>query len=270
MSATLTMRDVVAEYSPGQPILRGLTLAAEPGHLSVIIGPNGSGKSTALRVLAGLLIPTSGTVSLRTDSDELDVSHVPAHERAGRGIGFLPQGHSVFPAMSVHDNLLLGGWSVRRSRKISDAVASAYARYPALADKRNAPAGSLSGGQQRILELARSLIADPSILLVDEPSAGVAPVVATLMYQELAQLRDEGRTVILVDQDVRAALAVADTVYVLKSGAVDRWGPTADFGDDLDALVRDWLALDPAADTPHASIPQADTPQANYAEEAHS
>ncbi len=260
MSATLTMREVVAEYSPGQPILRGLNFTPEPGELAVIIGPNGSGKSTALRVLAGLLIPTSGSVYVQNGSNELDVSHAPAHARAGLGIGFLPQGHSVFPAMSVHDNLLLGGWSVRRSRKIRDAVASAYERYPALADKRNAPAGSLSGGQQRILELARSLIADPAILLVDEPSAGVAPLVATLMYRELAQLRDEGRTVILVDQDVRAALAVADTVYVLKSGAVDRCGPTADFGDDLDALVRDWLALDPATETP----------QPDYVEEAHS
>jgi branched-chain amino acid transport system ATP-binding protein len=150
--------------------------------------------------------------------------------------------------MSVHDNLLMGGWCMRRSaRAVKTAAAHAYDRYPVLADKRGAPAGSLSGGQQRILELARALITDPSILLVDEPSAGVAPAVAALMYRELAQLRDEAHTVILVDQDVRAALAVADTVYVLKSGRIDRYGPASVVGDDLDALVQDWLSIGPAA-----------------------
>jgi branched-chain amino acid transport system ATP-binding protein len=246
--ATLAMTDVVAEYFPGQPILRHLTLHPEPAQLSVILGPNGSGKSTALRVLAGLLIPTAGEVVLCTGDTEKTVSTVSAHHRPALGISYLPQGHSVFPAMSVQDNLLLGGWSVRRTRRIRDAVTQVYDRYPALADKRRAAAGSLSGGQQRILELGRALISDPSILLIDEPSAGVAPAVAALMYRELAQLRDEGRTVILVDQDVRAALEVADVVYVLKSGHVDRWGPTAEFSGDLDALVRDWLSLDTTAD----------------------
>jgi branched-chain amino acid transport system ATP-binding protein len=246
--ATLALHEVVAEYFPGQPILRDLTLCPEPAQLSVILGPNGSGKSTALRVLAGLLIPTSGEVLLRSASSDRPISNVAAHHRPALGISYLPQGHSVFPAMSVHDNLLLGGWSVRRTRRIRDAVSGVYDRYPALADKRRDAAGSLSGGQQRILELGRALIADPAILLIDEPSAGVAPAVAALMYRELAQLRDEGRTVILVDQDVRAALEVADAVYVLKSGRVDRWGPTATFSGDLDALVRDWLSLDPTAD----------------------
>jgi branched-chain amino acid transport system ATP-binding protein len=256
--ATLALNDIVAEYFPGQPILRNLTLRPEPAQLSVILGPNGSGKSTALRVLAGLLIPTSGEVVLRSADTEKSVTKVAAHHRTALGISYLPQGHSVFPGMSVHDNLLLGGWSVRRTRRIRDAVTEVYDRYPALADKRRELAGSLSGGQQRILELGRALIADPSILLIDEPSAGVAPAVAALMYRELAQLRDEGRTVILVDQDVRAALEVADAVYVLKSGQVDRWGPTATFSGDLDALVRDWLSLDPAAGAVRTDAPTED------------
>jgi branched-chain amino acid transport system ATP-binding protein len=242
--ATLALVDVVAGYFPDQHILNDLTLNPPAGELSVIIGPNGSGKSTALRVLAGLLRPSVGRVLLGSGPNDTDVSAIPAHARTGLGIAYLPQGHSVFPAMSVHDNLVLGGWCMRRSRTaLRAAVAQAYDRYPALAAKRSAPAGSLSGGQQRILELARALISDPGILLIDEPSAGVAPDVAAVMYRELAQLRDEGRTVVLVDQDVRAALAIADTVYVLKSGSLDRSGPAAAIGADLDTLVQDWLSI---------------------------
>lgn len=243
-AATLELDHVCAEYFPGQPILRDLTLSPAAGELSVIIGPNGSGKSTALRVLAGLLRPTRGQVRLRAAGTSTDVSAVPAQRRSRLGVSYLPQGHSVFPAMSVHDNLILGGWPVRRSRSaLTSAVHDMYERYPALADKRHAQAGSLSGGQQRILELARALVPNPSVLLIDEPSAGVAPAVAAVMYRELDALRREGRTVILVDQDVRAALAIADTVHVLRAGRVDRSGPAAEVGGDLDGLVQDWLAL---------------------------
>jgi branched-chain amino acid transport system ATP-binding protein len=248
VTTTLRLDDVVAGYFPDRPILHGLTIAPEPGGIAVVIGPNGSGKSTALRVLAGLLRPGSGRVVLSGADGERDVSAVPAHRRSALGIGYLPQGHSVFPAMTVHDNLVLGGWPVRRERaRAAAAVAAVYERYPALAAKRTAAAGSLSGGQQRILELARALVPDPSVLLVDEPSAGVAPAVAAVMYAELAALRGEGRTIVLVDQDVRAALAIADTVHVLKSGRVDRSGPVAAFTGGLDALVHDWLAVGGAA-----------------------
>jgi branched-chain amino acid transport system ATP-binding protein len=243
---TLQLADVEAEYLPGQPILRGLTLAPEPGEIAVVIGPNGSGKSTALRVMAGLLRPSRGRVVLRSSDGETDVSRVPPHLRSGLGVGYLPQGHSVFPALSVHDNLVLGAWPIRSSRRrVAQAVAATYDRYPPLAAKRTAAAGSLSGGQQRILELARALVPDPSVLLIDEPSAGVAPAVAAAMYGELHSLRGEGRTVILVDQDVRAALAIADSVHVLKSGRVDRSGTATSFDGSLDALVHDWLAVGP-------------------------
>ncbi|MFR9805197.1 ABC transporter ATP-binding protein [Pseudonocardia sp. RS010] len=249
-TATLQLDDVDAEYFPGQPILRGLTLRPEPGEVSVIIGPNGSGKSTALRVLAGLLPPSRGRVLLRTEAGEQDVAAAPAHLRSGLGVSYLPQGHSVFPALSVHDNLVLGGWPIRRSRsRAARAVAAMYDRYPALAAKRTAPAGSLSGGQQRILELARALVPDPSVLLIDEPSAGVAPAVATVMYRELQALRGEGRTVVLVDQDVRAALGIADSVHVLRSGRVDRSGSATSFDGNLDALVHEWLAVGPGRST---------------------
>lgn len=245
MTSTLELDRVTAEYFPGQPILNELRLAPAAGEVSLIIGPNGSGKSTALRVLAGFLKPSAGHVMHRTSEGATDVSGVPAHNRSQLGIAYVPQGHSVFPAMTVHDNLILGGWPIRRPRrKLAAAVRAIYERYPALAEKSSAPAGSLSGGQQRILELGRALVSEPTILLIDEPSAGVAPAVAAVMYEELAMLRNEGRTIVLVDQDVRAALAIADSVHVLRSGAVERSGPADQVAGDLDALVREWLAVD--------------------------
>jgi branched-chain amino acid transport system ATP-binding protein len=247
-AASLELVNVTAEYFPGQPILSGLSLCPAAGEVAVVIGPNGSGKSTALRVLAGLLAPTRGQVVLHRGPSAEDISGGRVHERLGLGVAYLPQGHSVFPALTVHENLILGGWPIRGSRRrLADAVAGLYRRYPVLADRRDVPAGRLSGGQQRILELARALVTDPSVLLIDEPSAGVAPAVAAVMYRELATLRAEGRTVILVDQDVRAALAIADTVHVLKSGRLHSGGPAGEYGADLDALVRDWLAIGASA-----------------------
>lgn len=235
---------VTAEYFPGQPILQDLTIRAAPGRVTVVLGPNGSGKSTSLRVLAGLIRPRSGRVELDADGVMTDLSVVPAHERPRHGVAYLPQGHSVFAAMTVHDNLVVGAWPLRRDRQLATvAIETVYERYPLLRAKRRAPAASLSGGQQRILEVARLLVCDPAVVLIDEPSAGVAPSIAASMYEELSRMRDDGRTVVLVDQDLRPALAVADTVYTLRSGRNERSGPVADFSGDASGLVRDWLAV---------------------------
>ncbi|MEV5412720.1 ATP-binding cassette domain-containing protein [Thermopolyspora sp. NPDC052614] len=247
----VALDEVTAEYFADQPILDGLSLHAPAGKISVIIGPNGSGKSTALRVLAGFLRPSRGEVWLIDGSSRTSIGAGPPHLRSGMGIGFVPQGHSVFPAMSVQDNLLVGAWPIRRERRRARrTIQELLDRYPVLADKRGAPAGSLSGGQQRILELARALVPDPAVVLVDEPSAGVAPAVAATMYQELEALRDEGRTVVLVDQDLRPALAIADVVHVLQSGRCVSSGTSRELGADLDALVRSWLS--PGGDAPSA------------------
>jgi branched-chain amino acid transport system ATP-binding protein len=247
--AAIRMRDIRAEYHRGQPILNGLSITAPQGEVTVILGPNGSGKSTVLKVLAGLLRPIAGQVELVRRDAATDISRVPAHERPAYKVAYLPQGHSVFPAMSVHDNLMLGAWPVRRDRKAAlRAVAAVYDRYPALRKTRHRPAASLSGGQQRIVEVGRLLVPDPDVVLVDEPSAGVAPVIAAMMYEELARMRDEGRTVVLVDQDVRPALEIADSVYTVRSGRNDAHGPAADFS--AAAVVREWLG-EPASRSAH-------------------
>lgn len=239
----IRLADVTAEYVPGQPTLAGLSLRAAPGRITVVLGPNGSGKSTALKVMAGLLRPRQGRVEVVRGGETRDLTGIPCHDRARYKIAYLPQGHSVFPAMSVHDNLVLGAWPLKRDRHaVAAAIATAYERYSVLRDKRRAPAGSLSGGQQRILEVARLLVPDPEVVLVDEPSAGVAPDVAATMYAELARMRSEGRTVVLVDQDVRSALAVGNVVYTLRSGRNDRHGTASEFAGDVPSLVRDWLS----------------------------
>lgn len=244
----IRLAGVTAGYAAGQPTLDGLTLTGAPGRITVVLGPNGSGKSTTLKVIAGLLRPWQGRVELARDGQDLDLTAIPAHDRARHKVAYLPQGHSVFPAMTVHDNLVLGAWPLKHDRRAAAAaVAAAYERYPQLHGKRRAAAGSLSGGQQRILEVARLLVADPDLVLVDEPSAGVAPAVATLMYGELARMRAEGRTVVLVDQDVRSALEIADVVYTLRSGRNDRHGEVGEFAGDVTALVREWLSAAPGS-----------------------
>jgi len=236
----LRMDEVVAGYYAGHPVLLGVTLRAAPGRLTVVLGPNGAGKSTVLKVLSGFLPPVSGRVT----ASEADITGLPAHRHLERGIALLPQGRSTFPDLTVAENLELGGWLWRSDRaRLRRGIDEVLARYPRLAELRRKPAGSLSGGQQRMLEIARLLVTGPSVLLIDEPSAGLSPIVASQVYRELATLKREGRTILLVDQDVRAAISIADYVYVLNSGKNDIEGDRSAFEGDLGAMVRGWLGV---------------------------
>lgn len=238
--SALQISEVVAGYTPGHPVLRGVNLRAEPGRITVVLGPNGAGKSTLLKIAAGFLAPTSGTVTLGAR----DISTLPAHRHIEHGIVLLPQGRSTFPDLTVVENIELGGWSIRSDRKrLAAGVEAMLMRYPHLRELRDRPAGSLSGGQQRAVEIARLLVSNPSVLLIDEPSVGLSPIVASQVYRELLALKDEGRTILLVDQDVRAAIRVADYVYVLSSGRNDIQGDRSAFEGDLGAMVRGWLGV---------------------------
>jgi branched-chain amino acid transport system ATP-binding protein len=236
----LQVKDVVAGYSASRPVLGGVSVRAAPGRITVILGPNGAGKSTLLRVISGFLTPTSGSVLI----DDVDISRLPSHEHLGRGVGLLPQGRSAFPELTVLENVELGGWTLRADRtRVREAVEGMFARYPQLKPLRNRPAGNLSGGQQRMVEIARLMVADPAVLLIDEPSVGLSPIVAAQMYDELLALEAEGRTILLVDQDVRAAIRIAHHVYVLSSGRNDIDGDRSAFEGDLGRMVRGWLGV---------------------------
>ncbi|MCC6609484.1 MAG: ABC transporter ATP-binding protein [Burkholderiales bacterium] len=236
----LRVTDMVAGYTAGRPVLRGVSLSAASGRITVVLGPNGAGKSTLLRVVAGFLAPTSGTVHL----DDADISGLPPQAHLAHGVGLLPQGRSIFPELSVSENIELGGWTLRADRKrLREAVDRMFVRYPELRALRDRPAGNLSGGQQRIVEIARLMVSNPRVLLIDEPSAGLSPAVATRVYEELVGLTAEGRTLLLVDQDVRAAVRIAHHVYVLSSGKNDADGDPSAFESDLGKLVRGWLGV---------------------------
>jgi branched-chain amino acid transport system ATP-binding protein len=243
MAATasrLEIRDLAAGYVPAHPVLRGVTMTAESGRITVVLGPNGAGKSTVLRVAAGFLDPQAGSVLL----DGIDLGRLPPHRRVERGVALLPQGRSTFPELTVAENFELGGWTLRADRqRLRRAVDATFDRYPHLRPLRDRPAGVLSGGQQRSVEIARLLVCDPRILLIDEPSAGLSPLVAAEVYRELDALKSEGRTILLVDQDVRAAVRIADYIYVLNSGRNDIEGDRSAFEGDLGAMVRGWLGV---------------------------
>lgn len=240
MSLQLSMEGVVAGYFRDQPVLHGVSLTAQPGRITVILGPNGSGKSTTLRVLYGLIRPWEGKVTLNSR----DITHLPVEERLRDGIAFLPQGRSVFPALTVHENLELGAWVMRGNWKSAEsAIEGIYERFKELRRLRSRPAGLLSGGQQRILELARMRVAAPKVVLIDEPTVGLAPALADDVYEEIASLRNEGRTVVLVDQNIPAAVSIADYVYTLELGKNHREGSRDQFEGGLEALIREWLRL---------------------------
>jgi len=238
--AELRVSELDAGYVPGHPILHGVNITAKPARVTVVLGPNGAGKSTMLRAIAGYLRPERGRVFLGGS----DISDLPAFRHIEQGIAYLPQGRSTFPDLTVEENIELGGWTIRRDQaRLRQATEKIFARYPALASLRDRTAGSLSGGQQRTVEIARLLMPDPKILLIDEPSVGLAPNIARQVYRELESFREEGRTILLVDQDVRAAIRIADYVYVLSSGKNDIEGDRSAFEGDLGTMVRRWLGV---------------------------
>jgi branched-chain amino acid transport system ATP-binding protein len=236
----LQMTGITAGYYAHQLVLDDVSLTAKPRKVTAVLGPNGSGKSTSLRVLYGLLAPREGSVLM----DGRDVTHLPSDARLDVGMALLPQGRSTFPGLTVHENLELGGWVLRRDRSaFRAALDRTYERYPALRDLPARLAGSLSGGQQRMLEIARMMMTDPQVVLIDEPSVGLAPKLAEQVYDEIARLRDEHRTILLVDQNVQAAVDLADYVYTLEMGRNHIDGAREDFANSLDGLIREWLRL---------------------------
>jgi branched-chain amino acid transport system ATP-binding protein len=237
--ALLTCENLVAGYTRDIDILRDISAKAWAGRISCVVGPNGTGKSTLLKALFGFLKPRAGRVLM--NGSEITAS--PPFRMLGLGLAYLPQRPSLFPYLTVESNLKLGLWHARPKKAVmAERLERAYERFPVVREKRSQPAGQLSGGQQRQVEIARSLMAEPSIYLIDEPTAGVDPQTSEVIYEIVRDLaHDLGKAVLLVDQDIRAALAITDYVYVVKTGAVFSEGAREDFGSDTDALVARWL-----------------------------
>lgn len=223
----LEVRDLYVGYYKDLHILQGVNLVARKAKITTVLGANGVGKSTLLKAIYGFLPPSSGAVLL----DGRDLDEIPTHQRIRMGLSYVTQQPSVFPWMTVEENMELGAWTFRGdSNRIRRKIEENYERFPVLKSRRRSKAGNLSGGQQRMVELARTLMTDPKVILVDEPTAGLAKLLTDEVYQMLAGLRDgEGITIILVDQEIRRALRIADYVYVLELGHNKFEGPVEEF-----------------------------------------
>lgn len=227
----LEIKDLYVGYYEDLHILRGLSLAAETGKITTILGANGVGKSTLLKAIYGFLNPHSGQILL----NGRDVTGTATHQLISLGISYIPQQPGVFKHMSVRENLMMGAWTFQNDKKrMESKIEENYQRFPILREKQHDQAGSLSGGQQRMVEIGRTLMTDPEVILVDEPTAGLAKMLSEEVYRMLIDLRDkEGLTILLVDQEIREALKIADYVYVLELGRNKFEGPASEF-DDLE------------------------------------
>jgi ABC-type branched-subunit amino acid transport system ATPase component len=239
VSALLEVTDLHAGYVSGVDILQGISLTVEAGSVTVVIGPNGAGKSTLLRTLFGLLKPNRGNV--RFARQEIG-GREPAAVKS-LGIGYVPQEINVFPLLTVEENLRMGGWIMRCDRAaFTRALERVFDTFPLLAQRRREPAGALSGGQGRMLSVAREMMTAPTLMLVDEPTAGLAPALVAQVYDLLQAARKAGSTILLVDQNVEDALRHADDVYLIDLGRVRAQGPVREFPlDRVSALIRECL-----------------------------
>lgn len=222
----LELRDVEASYGPFRALF-GVSLSVAAGSVTALLGANGAGKTTVARVATGLVEPTSGEVLFEGES----VQGLKAYELARRGIVHAPEGRSVFASLTVRENLELSFRRALGRRGVEPALARAYELFPRLGERRKQVAGTLSGGEQRMLSLARVMVSPPKLLVADELSLGLAPIVVDEVYRNLATIRDSGTAILLVEQYVTHALALADAAVVLAKGAVVHSGPAAELGD---------------------------------------
>lgn len=208
--------------------LRNLSFEVEQGEIVALLGNNGAGKTTTMNLISGLVKPKSGTVTW----DDFDVSAVKPHDLVARGVVHVPEGRRIFSTMSVHENLLLGGYRVRDQKKIYERVARAYELMPRLHERRKQQGGTLSGGEQQMLAIGRAIVTGQELLLLDEPSMGLAPLVVKQVMEIIADINSMGTTVLLVEQNARAALKIADRAYVIDTGSVTLSGPAAELARD--------------------------------------
>jgi branched-chain amino acid transport system ATP-binding protein len=225
--SVLSTQALVAGYERDLPIVRGVDFQVAAGELVLILGPNGAGKSTFVKAIAGLVPTHSGKTAL----GEIDITDVPAHEKIRHGLAFVPQTENIFATLSIHDNLLLAADILPKERR-GERIAALYAMFPDLAERPSRRAGALSGGQRQMLAVARALIVEPSVLILDEPSAGLSPKIVSEVFARLKEINARGVTIVLVEQNVKAALAIADRAVILVEGRIAHEGTATGLADD--------------------------------------
>ena len=219
----LQVEGLEAGYGEVQ-VLWGISLVADAGRLTTIVGANGAGKTTTLRALVGSIAPWGGRVLFKGE----DVTRLPANVKASRGLVLVPEGRQLFAEMTVQENLEMGAFSKRAARRQVQNLEQVYSLFPRLKERRRQKAGTFSGGEQQMLAIARGLMSDPEILIIDELSLGLAPLVVHQLFATLKVLKDAGLTILLVEQNVHLAFALSEQAYVIAEGRLFTEGPPAE------------------------------------------
>jgi branched-chain amino acid transport system ATP-binding protein len=222
--------------------LRDVDLVLEEGAITVVVGVNGAGKSSLMNAVSGLVRVSAGSVRLRGR----DITNRRSHRIARAGVVQVPEGRRIFAPLTVEDNLLLGGHTVHDRRRRQEILATVYESFPVLAERRDSTAGLLSGGQQQMLAFGRALMTDPSILLLDEPSMGLAPVMVDVIVEAIRDIAARGMSILLVEQNAAAAFSVASQAYVLENGEVVLSGPASTVAEDP-RMLRAFLGIEAGA-----------------------
>ena len=208
--------------------LRGISFEVNRGEIVSLIGANGAGKTTTLHTITGLLRPKEGSVLYKGE----DITRVPAHRVVTMGMVHVPEGRRIFQGLSVYENLLMGAYSRKDKAEIALNMERVFAQFPRLAERKNQLAGTLSGGEQQMLAMGRALLSNPELIVLDEPSMGLSPLLVGEVFEIVKSFRDAGKTVLLVEQNAKKALAVSDRAYVLENGVITMSGNAAELADD--------------------------------------
>jgi branched-chain amino acid transport system ATP-binding protein len=236
----LTVDDLRVGYGRVEAV-RGVSFRVDRGSLVTLVGANGAGKSSIINAVSGMLRPSGGQITF----DGHDVTRTPAHKLVRRGLVQVPEGRQILATLTIEENLRMGAWHTRGSAQRS--IDAMYDRFPVLAERRDLPAGALSGGEQQMLAIARALVAAPTVMLMDEPSMGLAPKIVDEVFRVIEEIRASGTTVVLVEQNARRALRAADHGYVLQSGEIVHSGPAAGLLAD-ERIVQAYLGVEGTSD----------------------
>ena len=233
--AMLEVKDLEVYYGVIQAI-KGISFEVNKGEVIALIGANGAGKTTTLHTITGLLSPKNGHVIF----EGKDITKVPAHKIVSMGMAHVPEGRRVFAELSVYENLKMGAYTRKDKNEIEESLANVYKRFPRLEERKNQMAGTLSGGEQQMLAMGRALMSKPKIILMDEPSMGLSPILVNEIFDIIRAVSESGTTVLLVEQNAKKALAIADRAYVLQTGKIVIEGNAKDLLED-DSIKKAYL-----------------------------
>ena len=231
----LRTEDLVKKYGK-RTVVSHVSINVKQGEIVGLLGPNGAGKTTTLQTLTGILSPKSGSIVF----EGKDLTRTPAHKIVEMGMAHVPEGRRVFADMSVYENLLLGAYTRKDKAEIAESLASVYKRFPRLEERKGQRAGTLSGGEQQMLAMGRALMSRPRIILMDEPSMGLSPIFVNEIFDIIREVSESGTTVLLVEQNAKKALSIADRAYVLETGSITMDGKAEDLLND-EAVQKAYL-----------------------------